>query len=69
MLKSTFFNGLKLQVDYASLAQTNYRDRLKEPNLPWERLHELAESERSTSRILEALTAEWLKLSQALERK
>jgi ATP-binding cassette, subfamily F, member 3 len=46
-----------------------YRDQLKEPNLPWERLHELAESERSTSRILEALTAEWLKLSQALERK
>jgi ATPase subunit of ABC transporter with duplicated ATPase domains len=46
-----------------------YQVRLKEPNLAWERLHELAECERSTSRILEALTAEWLKLSQALERK
>ena len=46
-----------------------YRNQLKDPNLPWERLHGIAEQERSVTRILEALTAEWLSLSEALERR
>ena len=46
-----------------------YREQLKDASLPWERLHQLAEQERSTAQILEALTAEWLKLSDSLEQK
>jgi ATP-binding cassette subfamily F protein 3 len=44
------------------------RDALKNPEADWERLHELAQKEQNTAKILEALTAEWLKLSEELGR-
>ncbi len=47
--------------DVASL-----RDALKNPETDWERLHQLALKEQNTAKILEALTAEWLKLSEEL---
>jgi ATP-binding cassette subfamily F protein 3 len=42
------------------------RDALKNPEADWERLHQLAQKEQNTAKILEALTAEWLKLSEEL---
>jgi ATP-binding cassette subfamily F protein 3 len=51
----------------SELAQ--YRSELKAPSTDWEQLHELAQKEQMTSRIVEQLTAEWVKLSESLEGK
>ncbi len=45
-----------------------HRDELKSAtDGKWERLHQLAKEERSLTQKLEAMTAEWLALSEALE--